>query len=237
MKKFFTLIAAVAVAASMNAQGTYAIQEGDKITPGMQITSVENATLTFMENSGATYIAGKKTENWIVSDFKAYTNGQNNGKLVKEAEPTGCVYKIETAKAGSVTVGIQLSPNKGLHILNSEFEEVAPSGYNLPSAKDAASQTLTQNEKGENIIPENGTKSNGTVTFNVAAGGTYYILAAGTKLGFFGFEYTVGETTGITNAKTVSSAMSSALYNLAGQQVNKDYKGVVVQNGKKFLNK
>ena len=48
MKKFFTLIAAVAMAASMNAQGTYAVQAGDNVNPGDQITSVENITLTYM---------------------------------------------------------------------------------------------------------------------------------------------------------------------------------------------
>ncbi len=45
MKKFFTLIAAVAMAASMNAQGTYAVQVGDKVKAGDQITSVKNITL------------------------------------------------------------------------------------------------------------------------------------------------------------------------------------------------
>ena len=39
MKKFFTLIAAVAMAASMNAQGTYAVAEGDEVTAGKQIIS------------------------------------------------------------------------------------------------------------------------------------------------------------------------------------------------------
>ena len=34
MKKFFTLIAAVALAASVNAQGTYAVQVGDKVNAG-----------------------------------------------------------------------------------------------------------------------------------------------------------------------------------------------------------
>lgn len=44
MKKFFTLIAAVAMAASMNAQGTYAVQIGDKIAAGQQVTSVDNVS-------------------------------------------------------------------------------------------------------------------------------------------------------------------------------------------------
>ena len=46
MKKFFTLIAAVAMAASMNAQGTYAVQVGDNVKAGDKITSVENIRLT-----------------------------------------------------------------------------------------------------------------------------------------------------------------------------------------------
>ena len=52
MKKFFTLIAAVAMAASVNAQGTYAVQAGDNVNASDQITSVENITLTYMENEG-----------------------------------------------------------------------------------------------------------------------------------------------------------------------------------------
>ena len=59
MKKFFTLIAAVAMAASMNAQGTYAVQAGDNVNPGDQITSVENITLTYMENAGKAFKTGK----------------------------------------------------------------------------------------------------------------------------------------------------------------------------------
>lgn len=34
MKKFFTFIAAVAMAASVNAQGTYAVAEGEAVTAG-----------------------------------------------------------------------------------------------------------------------------------------------------------------------------------------------------------
>lgn len=237
MKKFFTLIAAVAMAASVNAQGTYAVQIGDVITAGQKVTSVENVTLTYGA-SGGTYNKGKDTPNWVVKDFVAYTAGKNNGKLVKEAEPTGCVYKFETTKAGTLTVGVQLSPEKGLHVLNSSFEDIDLASYNLPASKDAAeSQKLTTNDKGEAIIPTDGAKSNGTITFNVESNGTYYVLAAGTKLGFFGFTYTVGTPTGISTISSVASAKSTATYNLAGQQVSDSYKGIVIQNGKKFLKK
>lgn len=232
MKKFFTLIATVAMATSMNAQGTYAVQVGDNVVKaGDQITSVKNITLTYMENAGTDFAAGKAMTNWADADFVAYVSGKSNGKLVSGAEPTGCVYKFETAKAGSVTVGVQLNANKGFHILDAAFAEVTPVSYNLPSAKDGNSQTFAQNEKGENIVSA---KSNGVVKINVAEGGTYYILAAGTKLGFYGFKYEVGTSTGISSIEA-TSAQNGKTYNMAGQLVSDSYKGLVIKNGKKYV--
>lgn len=234
MKKFFTLIAAVAMAASMNAQGTYAVQKDDKVTAGDQITSVANVTLTYMEKAGTAFVVGKATSNWADADFTAYVCGVNNGKLVSDAEPTGCVYKFETVKAGSVTVGVQLGGKKGFHILDAAFAEVAPASYNLPAAKDGDSQEFTQNDKGENIVSA---KSNGTVTFSVAEGGTYYVLAAGTRMGFYGFKYVTGTSTGISDIQAPKSSKDGATFNLLGQKVANDAKGIVIKNGKKFINK
>ena len=231
MKKFFTLIAAVAMAASMNAQGTYAVQVGDNVKAGDQITSVKNITLTYMEKAGTAFAVGKETTNWADADFGAYVCGKNNGKLVKNAEPTGCVYKFETVKAGSVTVGVQLGGDKGFHILDADFAEYAPASYNLPAAKDGDSQKFEQNEKGENIIAD---KSNGTVTFSVAEGGTYYVLAAGTKMGFYGFKYEAGTSTGISSIEAAAKN-DGKTYNMAGQQVSGSFKGLVIKNGKKFV--
>ena len=232
MKKFFTLIAAVALAASVNAQGTYAVKVGDKVNAGDQIKSVENITLTYMEDDGTAFADGKATDNWADADFGAYVCGQNNGKLHTGAEPTGCVYKFETVKAGSVTVGVQLGGNKGFHILDADFAEVAPASYNLPAAKDGDSQKFEQNEKGENIIAK---KSNGTVTFSVAAGGTYYVLAAGTRMGFYGFKYKAGTSTGISSVNAAAAKKNGKIYNMAGQEVSSSAKGLIIKNGKKYV--
>lgn len=232
MKKFFTLIAAVALAASVNAQGTYAVQVGDKVNAGDKITSVENITLTYMENDGTAFADGKATTNWADADFTAYVCGKNSGKLHSDAEPTGCAYKFETVKAGSVTVAVQLNADKGFHILDANFAEVTPGSYNLPSAKDGESQKFTQNEKNENIIAA---KSNGIVTFNVAAGGTYYVLAAGTKMGFYGFKYTIGTSTGISSVNTAVAKKNGKTYNMAGQEVSSSAKGLIIKNGKKYV--
>lgn len=48
-----------------------------------------------------------------------------------------------------------------------------------------------------------------------------------------------GKTTGITEIKADKAVLDSnaPMYNLAGQRVDKSFKGVVIQKGKKFLNK
>lgn len=43
--------------------------------------------------------------------------------------------------------------------------------------------------------------------------------------------------TGIFNIKSDSNTTSSTLYNLAGQQVSNSYKGIIIKNGKKYINK
>lgn len=42
-------------------------------------------------------------------------------------------------------------------------------------------------------------------------------------------------STGISNATILTPAKSTKIYNLAGQQVDASYKGVVIKNGKKFV--
>lgn len=68
----------------------------------------------------------------------------------------------------------------------------------------------------------------------IPAGKAYLEITAGSKLAInFG-----GETTGISKVATEQTAPeNSAMYNLAGQRVSNSYKGIVIKNGKKFINK
>jgi hypothetical protein len=45
------------------------------------------------------------------------------------------------------------------------------------------------------------------------------------------------EGTGIVVVKAAEQNANAPIYNLAGQQVDKSYKGVVIQNGKKMVQK
>lgn len=44
-----------------------------------------------------------------------------------------------------------------------------------------------------------------------------------------------GSTTGITSVKNEAAGNNAPMYNLAGQLVDKDYKGIVIKNGKKIV--
>lgn len=48
---------------------------------------------------------------------------------------------------------------------------------------------------------------------------------------------TVKDATGIATVKAANKVANNQMYNLAGQKVGKDYKGIVIVNGKKMLNK
>lgn len=76
----------------------------------------------------------------------------------------------------------------------------------------------------------------GYISFPVEAGKSYWLFNPQSQIGLYGFEFTA--STGITAVAADKAADPNApIYNLAGQQVTKSYKGVVIQNGKKFFQK
>ena len=67
--------------------------------------------------------------------------------------------------------------------------------------------------------------------------GTVNIAYPTSSLNFYAFILEGSSTpTGIENVQ-VAENENAPMYNLAGQQVDKSFKGVVIQNGKKFINK
>jgi hypothetical protein len=76
----------------------------------------------------------------------------------------------------------------------------------------------------------------------VNAGDEYWVFQPSSQIGFGGFTFAPGKTkeemiTGINTIKAAEQNANAPIYNLAGQQVDKSYKGVVIQNGKKMIQK
>lgn len=73
----------------------------------------------------------------------------------------------------------------------------------------------------------------------IPKGRGYLQLSNASEAKFFSFDGGVG-TTGIGNIENIEEQIildNATIYNLAGQRVSKDYKGVIIVNGKKMVNK
>ncbi len=80
----------------------------------------------------------------------------------------------------------------------------------------------------------------GDVVIDAKAGKTYWLFQSNSQIGFQKYTFYPGKNkedvvTGVETIKTVPENANAPMYNLAGQKVSKDYKGVKVQNGRKFF--
>lgn len=212
MKNLFTFIVALFMVTSVYAQGTYAVATGEQFIPGYKISKVPNITAYYMAKDGDVFNAGKKTANWADSDFEYYASIKTGdaAKFDGKTEPTGAYLKFEPKNDGTIIVGIQIDKFKELCLVGADFARITDYTYNLPSGAGKESQTLGTNNKTDGTTVDNclTIKSNGTVTFKVKAGNTYYLMALGSKIGFFGFKYSVNEKVSITDAGFATFAAS-----------------------------
>ena len=166
----------------------------------------------------------------------------------------GCYYEFSPKAAGSLCVGIWLNKNlnnKTLYVID-ETATLLPYGdiklrgfrQNNTYEKDGAGNTvggIHDFALNENylIALENDTNRPffGLATFNVTAGKKYYVFSSNSQLGIYGYVFTPGGSDGINEITNSVENANAPVYNLAGQRVGKDAKGILIQNGKKFIRK
>lgn len=110
------------------------------------------------------------------------------------------------------------------------------------TTENTVSTNLVGTLEGEETAPENSYAlvllEDGDVAFGktaaIPAHRAYIQLAEGSEVKSLTFNF--NKSTGIKEV-SAPEVNNDAIYNLVGQQVTKNYKGVVVKNGKKFLNK
>lgn len=211
MKKIFTLIAVCAMALTANAQGKYAMEEGEEVAYGTQPAKdkrVTNCKMYFGDptlDSGEAFKAAQADAH--VDGYTAYTQG--NG--VNGNKEGGTLYVFQPAIAGNITVAVVLNADKAFHISEDGTDMAGYEGIKVDE------------------------KYYGTYTFDVKAGSTYKVWCDGSKLGFYGFEFKEGSSAGINTVKSASE--NGVRYNLSGQKVAEGYKGVVIMNGRKMIQK
>ena len=210
MKKIFTLIAVAAMALTANAQGKYAMTEGEAHAFGDKVSSVANCSLTFgdVDNPGDSpaFSGAEADTNLTEQGWGFYTkgNGQNGNK------PGGTVYVLKPTIAGSMTVAVVLNADKAFHVSEDGTDLADYAGIKVDD------------------------KYYGTYSFTVKAGSTYKVWCDGSKLGFYGFE--LSDASSVKSIKNVTEN-NGEVYNLAGQKVDANAKGLVIKNGKKMIQK
>lgn len=223
MKKIFTLIAAAFMAASINAQGTFALQYEDPASPaGTQVTSVDNITFTWGVAGEADFKGGNKKNETLKEALGATGYCEGNG--VNGSLTGGTVYYFEPTINGAITVGFVLNSGKAFFVQDID-------GNNVDFTMTDAEGTAVELENGGKLADK---LTGGLVKFNVAAGKKYAVYCTGSKLGFYGFKLEAGGSSSV-NAIEADKTVYTPAYNVAGQRVSDNAKGLIIKNGKKVI--
>lgn len=146
------------------------------------------------------------------------------------------VYVVKGSDMKALALGTDVIASGYINGKNNEVEESSPlAGYpvyqeNIPVKGTEGSDAY--------VLGEGNQAAWAYLTFAATANETYYIFNKSTQIGFGGFEFTAGTDTGIAGVEVEEQNDPNApVYNLAGQRVGKDAKGILIQNGKKFIRK
>ena len=167
-------------------------------------------------------------------------------------------YAVNYSEQGLTAYAVKVATDKS-KVSATPFTGVVPAGkavlvkgtagqeYTLTPATTAADETFdTDLLASDGTVTADGAQhfafgtKNGVSGFKLVNSGVvipakkgYLLISNAGAKEFFAFE---GETTGISVVETAPAADGN-VYNMAGQRVSKNYKGLVIVGGKKYLNK
>ena len=159
----------------------------------------------------------------------------------------GTYYELTFAKAGNFMMGVYLNrPNSScVVVIEKESKTALPisslefNGFcqnNGYSYNDATYQKFNfRDDYTIDVSLQPNRPLLGYLSFPVEAK-TYMVFQPSSQVGIYGYYFQAGGTDGIASVKAELDA-DAPIYNLAGQKVDKGFKGVVIQNGKKMIQK
>ena len=221
MKKFFTLIAAVAMAASVNAQTQEWNFSKWNAATFNETTTQDGLTVYAGKDSkgnpcAVTVDANNKTIDGVKYTQRLKFGGK--GDFVDNATPNYRVLAFDVTGACDVYVACTTSNKTDAKEL---YVDALATGASEKT--NIGKISLAANEiKGE------------TVHYTGGAGKIFLYPNGG--LNIYTIKVTSG-TSGISNINASEAANEGATFNLMGQKVASNAKGLVIKNGKKFINK
>ena len=225
MKKIFTLITFVALTLGAQAQ-LISWTESDVASAGsLNGKTFGDNSFSLSINDTAGKIAIDANNAWF-GDATAQTKFTHRLKTGGKSSSKNSL-KLTAASAGKIKVYVRTGKNADTDrtlILTQGDNEL----YNQ-----VVEESVAIKVKGlDSADPEKETNVYPAIVVDVEAGDvaiTYPVNG----LNFYGFEFV--STTGVNNVKAAAAQKTGATYTLDGQQVGADYKGIVVVDGKKFV--
>lgn len=168
----------------------------------------------------------------------------------------GAYYKFAATKSGDLRVAIYGNKNSNpTYIVDESTKQpLAPASVTVSiyyqntgfayegNAEEGTAKYFNVGPQADDYVLQhtNGITQNrpvlGYIDFSVEAGKTYWLFNPKSQIGIYGFFFQAGGTDGIASVKAELES-DAPIYNLAGQKVDKGFKGVVIQNGKKMIQK
>ncbi len=168
----------------------------------------------------------------------------------------GAYYKFAATKSGDLRVAIYGNKNANpTYIVDESTKQpLAPASVTVSiyyqntgfayegNAEEGTAKYFNVGPQADDYVLQhtNGITQNrpvlGYIDFSVEAGKTYWLFNPKSQIGIYGFFFQAGGTDGIASVKAELES-DAPIYNLAGQKVDKGFKGVVIQNGKKMIQK
>lgn len=194
-----------------------AFTDGDTAGDGA-VFSKGDFKLTQVDTDGKTAIDGNNVYFGTADNYQKFTHRLKTGG--KSGSKNSLTLTIPSD--GTLNVYVRTGSNNATDrnlVLTQDGTEL----YNQV-VQEADAITVTMGENDNKVYP--------VITVNVKAGEVAVGYPTG-SLNFYGFEFIAGAS-GV-NAVIVEKAKNNIRYNLAGQRVDENYKGVVIMNGKKFV--
>lgn len=256
MKKSLLFVAAMFMAVCANAQGQWNAVPSTAAVDDVVANAGEATTVaTEIQNAKVVLLDGGV--NWTVKSdptlaetfesqgktfSKAYIQGGTNGvdASLDKAGTTSAHVEFTPAVAGKVYVAAKYGKNKKIWTAKVPNSVIEAEELDFAAMGDYATDVW-----GQYITADGGLNAEQTVTdvdvyaalaYDVEPGYTYFFWVSGSKIMLCGLAFDAsGDVNGISNVVAPEADANAPIYNLAGQRVSSNFKGIAIQNGKKFV--
>lgn len=226
MKKFFTLAALALCALTINAQTTISFSSEEMAASslnGQTITStLDGFSLTVTDTKGKVVVDENKARFGTAENNTAYDHRLKSVTTSDEAN----YMSIAIPASGTLQVCARSASSSAID-------------RNLILAQDGK-ELYNQVVKDADVIQAPIGEGKTTKVYPIVAvavnKGTVKVTYPTGSLNFYAFTFTP-TTTGISSTVQAKKTNTGADYNLAGQRVDKNYKGIVISDGKKMIRK